>query len=106
MTKYVLLATGGTMPETEAETAEVMKAWGAWYEKLGSAVVDPGNPLSPVAKNIASNGTVSDDPMGGKVTGYIILQAGSLDEAVGMAKACPALQGGSALSVFEAVNMM
>jgi hypothetical protein len=42
MTKYVLLYTGGSMPETEAESAEVLKAWEAWYAGLGSAVVDPG----------------------------------------------------------------
>jgi len=26
------------------ETAQVMKAWEAWYGELGAAVVDPGYP--------------------------------------------------------------
>jgi hypothetical protein len=46
MTKYLLLYSGGSMPETETEMAEVMKAWEGWYGNLGSAVVDPGYPLT------------------------------------------------------------
>ena len=107
MAKYVLLYVGGdSMPETEAETAAVMKAWEAWYTGLGSAVVDPGNPFSPGAKSIASNGTVSDGPVGAMVTGYTILQAESLDEAVGMAQGCPVLQSGAEISVFETFEVM
>lgn len=106
MAKFVLLYSGGSMPETEAEQATVMQAWGAWYEGLGSAVVDPGNPLNPMVKNIASNGTVSDGPVGTMVSGYTILMADSLDAAVDMAKGCPVLQGGSQISVYEAHEML
>ena len=106
MTKFVLLYSGGSMPETEAETAEVMKAWEAWYASLGSAVVDPGNPIGPVAKSIASDGTVSDGSPGATPTGYTILQAESIDDAVSMAQKCPVLQGGSDISVLETFNVM
>lgn len=106
MTKYVLLYTGGSMPETEEETAAVMKAWGEWYEGLGSAVVDPGNPFGPAAKSIASDGSVSNGPVGAMASGYTILQAESLDQAVGMAKNCPVLQGGGEISVFETFEVM
>ena len=104
MANYVLLCTGGSMPETEAEQAEVMKAWGDWYGQLGAAVVDPGNPLMPTA-SIASDGTVSDGPVGVMTNGYIIVKADSRDAAVGMAKSCPVLQGGSQITVYEAVEM-
>jgi len=106
MTKYVLLYIGGGMPETEAETAEVMKAWEVWYAGLGSAVVDPGYPFAPVAKSIASDGTVSDGPAGAMATGYTIIQAGSFDEALRMAQSCPVLQGGADISVFETFEVM
>jgi predicted enzyme related to lactoylglutathione lyase len=69
MANFVLLYTGGGMPETEAEQAAVMQAWTTWYGQLGSAVVDGGNPFTPVAKRIASNGTVSDGPVGTMATG-------------------------------------
>ena len=105
MAKYVLLYSGGSMPETEAESAAVMKAWETWYKSLGSAVVDPGNPMS-AAKKIDVNGNVSDGPVGVMMTGYTILSAESLDAAVEMAKSCPVLQGGSEISVFETFDVM
>ena len=45
MTNYVLLYSGGGMPESEEEQQAVMAAWGAWYEKAGAAIVDGGNPF-------------------------------------------------------------
>ena len=94
------------MPETEAATAAVMKAWGAWYEGLGSAVVDPGNPFNPGAKSIASDGTVGNGPTVAMVSGYTIVQAESFDAAVRMAQSCPVLQGGSDISVYETFEVM
>ena len=100
MSKFVLLSSGGSMPETEAETAEVMKTWEAWYSDLGKVVVDPGHPMQ-LAKSIASDGTVSDGPAGTNVNGYLIIEAGSIDEAVKYAQGCPVLLGGSDIAVFE-----
>ena len=106
MTKFVLLYNGGGMPETEAEIAAVMKAWEAWYGDLGKALVDRGNPFSPVAKSIKSDGAVSDGPVGTMASGYTIVEAGTLDEAVKMAQGCPMLQGGGDISVFETFDVM
>ncbi len=50
MAKFVLLYTGGSMPETETEQAKVMQDWADWYAGLGDAVADPGNPIGPVSK--------------------------------------------------------
>lgn len=106
MSKYVLLYTGGGMPETEAETAAVMKQWEDWYAQLGNAVVDPGYPFTPAAKSIASDGSVSDGPAGPMASGYTIVQAESLDTAVSMAQSCPVLQSGADISVFETFEVM
>ena len=105
MTKYVLLFSGGGMPESEEEQAAVMAAWGVWYEGLGEAVVDPGNPFSPVAKNIVPDGTVSDGPFGTMSSGYTILQADSMDSAVSMAKKCPMLEGNGQITLYEVMTM-
>jgi hypothetical protein len=106
MSKFVLLYTGGSMPETEAEQAKVMQDWADWYAGLGDAVADPGNPIGPVSKKITSNGSVSDGSGEPMVTGYTILSADSLDEAVNMAKKCPVLEGGSEITVFESFDVM
>ena len=106
MANFVLLYSGGRMPATEAEQAAVMQAWEAWYTGLGSAVVDTGNPFTPVAKSIASNGSVSDGPVGTMASGYTVIAADSLNAAVEMAKGCPVLQGGAQITVYETFNVM
>ena len=106
MANFVLLYSGGSMPESQAEQAAVMQAWTSWFGELGSALVDAGNPFTPVAKRIASDGTVSDGSVGTMASGYSIIKADSLDAAVKMAKGCPVLQGGAQISVFETFPVM
>jgi hypothetical protein len=105
MNNYVLLYSGGQMPETEAEQAAVMQDWGVWYGQLGASVVDGGRPFTPQARTVASNGEVSEGAVGTLATGYTIVKAGSLDEAVEMAKGCPVLKGGGQISVYETIDM-
>ena len=104
MTKYVLLYTGGGMPESEEEGAKVMAAWGAWMGSLGAALVDGGNPFSN-AKNISSDGSVSDGPVGTRNTGFSIINADSHDAAVALAKGCPHLKSGGQITVYETMEM-
>ena len=106
MTDYLLLYSGGGMPESEAEVADVMKAWDGWMTKLGPALKDGGNPFTPQAKTIDTKGKVSDGPAGSPASGYSIIQANSLDEAVTMAKDCPVLLGGAKISVYETFEVM
>ncbi|HUG31295.1 MAG TPA: hypothetical protein VMM14_00260 [Acidimicrobiia bacterium] len=104
MAKFVLAYHGGGIAETEEEQAEVMAAWGAWMEGLGSALKDPGNP-SGARKTIAADGSVSDGGGANPVTGYSILEAGSLDEAVTLAKSNPVFASGGSIEVIEAIEM-
>jgi hypothetical protein len=106
MANYLLLYSGGSVPATEAEQKSVLQAWMAWFGQLGSALVDGGNPTTPNAKTIASDGTVSDGAMGMMPSGYSIIKADSLDAAVKMAKGCPVLQGGAKVSVYETFKAM
>ena len=103
MANYVLVYHGGSMPETPEEGANVMKAWTDWFQTIGDALVDGGNPASRT-KTIAANGSVSDDATG--PSGYSIIKADSLDAAVGLAKGCPVLQGGASIQVVETFNAM
>ena len=101
MANYVLVYTGGGMPEGEAEVKKVMDAWGAWFGRLGDKVVDAGNPFGPHSKTISNGGTVHDGAVGTAATGYTIIKADSLNQAADFAKGCPVLQGGAKITVYE-----
>ena len=45
MADYVLLYSGGTMPETKEEQDAVMAAWNAWFGELGGTLKDGGQPV-------------------------------------------------------------
>ncbi len=104
MAKYALIFHGGSMPETEEESAAVMAAWGAWMENLGSALTDPGNPFGR-AVTINSDGSTTEGGGSNPASGYTLLEADSLEAAVGLAKGCPILVGGGSIEVAEALDM-
>lgn len=104
MTNFVLIYTGGGMPEGEAAQAEVMSAWNAWYEKMGAAIVDGGNPFG-ASKSVSDKG-VGDGPVGSPpATGYTVISADSLDTAVEKVKSHPHVKYGGQVSVFETFDM-
>jgi hypothetical protein len=104
--KYVLVFYGGGMPDTPREQARVMKQWGNWYERLGSAVTDGGLPFSGAVNKVRPDGTAAKGPIGQRATGYAILEAGSLDKATKMAKSCPILKSGGSVAVYETAEAM
>ena len=106
MANFLLVYSGGGMPATDAERKKVMDAWGAWFGKLGPSIVDAGNPFSPKAKSISSDGSVHDGPVGTAATGYSILKSDSLSHAVEQAKGCPVLTSGGKISVYEITPAM
>ena len=104
MANYLLVYHGGRMPESPEEGAKVTKAWTDWFGVLGSAVVDGGNPVSQV-KTIHADGSVTD---GGTnpASGYSVIKADSLDQAVKLATGCPVLAGGASVEVAETFEAM
>lgn len=104
MTNYVLVYTGGGMPESEEEGQKVMAAWGAWYGKLGEAIVDGGNPFG-ASKSVTADG-VSDGAVGSPAaTGYTVISAESLDDAVAKVQDHPHIKYGGQVSVYETFEM-
>ncbi|MGH2635883.1 MAG: hypothetical protein ACRDHU_07050 [Actinomycetota bacterium] len=106
MADFVLLYTGGSMPEGEAEIAKVMQAWTDWYTQIGGALKDGGNPFTPAAKTIASDGSQKDGAPGPLATGYTIVTADSLAAATDIAKGSPVLHGGGSVTVYETFEAM
>ena len=106
MTKFVLVYSGGGMPETmsQADRDAVMADWGAWYGALGEAIVDGGNPFGAsktVTKAGVNDGPASSPP----ATGYTVIAADSLDAAAGMVANHPHIKHGGEVSVFETFEM-
>ncbi len=105
MGKYMLIYTGGMGMAAEPEVQqEIMGGWGAWYEKMGAAIVDGGAPFAD-AKHLKGNG-VEDGPLGGApATGYTIIEADSLDAAAGACADHPHLKYDGQVQVFTCIDM-
>ena len=103
MAKYLYVYHGGSTPQSEAEQARVMQAWMQWFGGLGSAVVDGGNPVG-MSKTVV-NGSVRDDGGANPTSGYSIIDASSIDDAVAKAKGCPILTAGGSVEVAPIIEM-
>jgi len=99
MSKFMLVYTGGKMPESGAEQKAVLKEWETWYTRAGMAVIDQGNPFTPMAKNISPDGRISDGSSDCMASGYSLIQADSIDAAVALAKSCPFLKDRARITV-------
>jgi hypothetical protein len=103
MGKYVYVYKGGSTPQTDAEREAVTAAWTSWIGGLGDTFVDIGNPFGPSAavKADGSNGAASSG-----LSGYSVIRASSLDDAVGKARGCPVFAGGGSVDVYETFEVM
>lgn len=104
MAKYLFVYHGGSMPETEEEGAQVMAAWNAWFQELGSAVVDGGAPVG-MSSTVQSDGSVTNDGGSNPTSGYSIVSADSIDDACSKASGCPIRNRGGSIEVAEIIEM-
>lgn len=104
MAKYLFVYHGGGKPESEAEVAEVMNAWGEWFNSMGSAVIDGGNPVG-MSSTVQPDGSIADNGGANPASGYSLIEAASFDEAAAKAKACPILASGGSVELAEAFDM-
>ena len=104
MAKYLFIYHGGSKPKSDSENAEVMDAWGNWFGSMGSAVVDGGNPVG-MSSTVNSDSSVSDDGGSNPASGYSLIEASDVDDAVTKAKGCPILASGGSVELAEAFDM-
>jgi hypothetical protein len=97
MAKFVYIYTGGGMPDSEEEGARLMQQWQDFLGAFGGDLVDMGAPFG-ASRAVNGDGAV-------KATGYSVVNAASLDDAVTRAKACPIFDRGGNVEVYEAVQM-
>lgn len=93
MPHFLFAYHGGKQPETPEETEVEIGRWRSWFDRIGAAIVDPGNPVG-MAKTVSAEG-VTDDGGANPLSGYTIIHTESIDQAVELAKACPSMGDGS-----------
>jgi hypothetical protein len=102
MARFVLMFHAGQTRQDP--TDEMMARWMAWFGELGSAVVDTGSPFGASA-TIASDGTPSEGAGPDPATGYTVIEAANLHDAVVLAKGCPGLGDGGSVRLYETIQM-
>lgn len=103
MSKFVLLYFGEPNFKTAEQAKEHQAAWMEWAKGLGDAIVEMGSPAKP-GKTV-SRKTVSDADGAERFTGYTIIQAKSLDQAVKYTQSCPFVIDGGTMGVHELMTM-
>jgi hypothetical protein len=95
MAKYVFAFRND--PNQAASAAEG-EAWNAWFGELGGAVIDFGNRVSRTS--MVGGGAEPD-----ALSGYVVVNADSLDAAATLAQGCPGLKAGGRVEVGEVIEM-
>ena len=105
--EYLLLFRGSGWDRSlsPAELQKTMSNFLAWFERLSAdGTLKAGQPLMDDTRIVSGkNGrTVADGPFAESkeaIGGYFLIKAGSLDEAVAIAKQCPMLEHGTSVEV-------
>jgi len=107
MPRFIYLYRGPATPMsdlTPEQGAERMAAFGAWIEKLGSALVDVGSPFG-TRTSVRDDGT---EGTAGDLIGYSIVEADDQAAARAFTDGLPFLSnsdGKCAVEIFELLSM-
>ena len=86
MPKFLFCYHGGHFLPEHTETVDA--AWKAWMDGVGDRAIDRGGPLKST-KTIMTGSVSGIDTGPSEVTGYSIILADSLDQALEIASRCP-----------------
>ncbi|SMF15227.1 hypothetical protein SAMN02745866_00989 [Alteromonadaceae bacterium Bs31] len=103
MAQFIITYFGGNKPITPEESKQHFAEYQAWLAELGDAVVSPANPFKDT-HTIHSDGTVAAGSST-IMSGYTLLEAETIEDALDMAKQCPFLDINGTLEVSELVKM-
>lgn len=103
MKKFVLFYYGHPKFSTPEEGKAHMKRWEKWAVSLGDAIVEKGTPVG--ATKTVTQAEAKDNNAAEALTGYTVVQAESMEEAVAMTKKCPFVEDGGRMDVAEAMSM-
>ena len=103
MKQFVLVYLGGNQPTSPEEANAHYKKYTDWLASLEGAIVIPTIPLKDthtVRSKISAEAGGSS-----AMSGFTIIKAESLDEAIQIAQNCPFLEIGGTLEVSELMQM-
>lgn len=103
MTQYIITYLGGDQPSNPEEGKQHFAKYKQWLSSLGDSAVSPANPLKNTS-TVNADGTVTTGSTT-SMSGYTIVEAGSMEKALEIAKACPFLDIGGSLEVSELMQM-
>ena len=103
MKQFVLVYLGGNQPSSEEEAENHYKKYFDWLSSLGEIVVIPTIPLKDTT-TVSPDGSIRE---GGSsaMSGFSIIKASSIEDALSIAQGCPFLEIGGSLEVSEMMQM-
>jgi hypothetical protein len=109
MKKFIFVYNGAVRAEdiNPEDMKATMDKWMAWFGSFKDKMVDGGNPFAPVAKSVTAKSVETIPAEKWPAKGYSIINAKDMDEAVDIAKGCPALidDNEGSVRVYEAMPM-
>ena len=93
MPHFLFAYHGGMQPDLPEETEVEIERWRGWFDRIGPAIVEPGN-IVGAARTVSAEG-VRDTGGGDPLSGYNIIHDESIYQAIELAKACPIIGDGS-----------
>lgn len=103
MAHYILSYLGGDQPSSPEEGKKHFEKYTQWLTSLGTAVVSPTIPLKDTV-TVNPDGTVVEGTTT-SMSGYTVITADSMDDAIKAARSCPFLEIGGTLEVSEVMEM-
>jgi hypothetical protein len=101
--KFIISYLGGNNPDSPESAAVHMSQYKAWLEALGARAISPANPFKET-HTITSDGNVMKGS-GTGMSGFTIIEAQDINQAIIDAQTCPFLSIDGTLEVSQLVDM-
>lgn len=103
MPQYFIAYLGGEPPASTEEGQRHFARYMEWLTSLGDAAISPANPFRQTHR-IAPDGSTSAGGATG-MSGYTLIEADTIEQALALAGSCPFLEIGGTLEVSEIGEM-
>ena len=103
MKQFVLVYLGGNQPSSPEQASQHFEKYMGWLSSLGESVVVPTIPLKDTT-TVRPTGAIEEGGASA-MSGFSIIKAESMNDALAIAKACPFLEIGGSLEVSELMEI-